>query len=368
MLRGTGRATTAIVLVAAALVGAPAAASANARDRDVDLFIGSGGGPPFFSGNTHPAASRPFGMVQLGPDTTADPGGAPSAGASGYRHDEHLLRGFSPTHLSGAGCPTFGDVPILPVVGTLPADPGAATVGMDKSTERAEPGSYGVRLANGVAATMAAADRSGTLRFAFGGSARPRVLVKADGSLAGTSASSVRFLSRREIAVRVRSGGFCGSPNSYVVHVLLRFDQPFHRRGTWDGGAWVNVGKDRVARIQVGVSYVSTRGARANLDADRPGWSVQRLATRAAAAWDETLDRVRTRGGTAQDRRLFDSALYRVFQHPSTISDADGRYPGFDGRTHRLRARRAAAQRDRRLGLLPDPGTAPRLDPARRGG
>ena len=30
-------------------------------------------------------------------------------------------------------------------------------------------------------------------------------------------------------------------------------------------------------------------------------------------------------------RTLLDSALYRVFLHPSTISDADGRYPGFDG-------------------------------------
>ncbi len=327
-----------MIVLAAALAGAPSAASADGRDRDVDLFIGSGGGVPFFSGNTHPAASRPFGMVQLGPDTTADPGGAPSVGASGYRDDEHLLRGFSPTHLSGAGCPTFGDVPILPVVGALPADPGAATVGMDKSTERAEPGSYAVRLTNGVAASMAAADRSGTVRFAFGGSARPRVLIKSDGSLAGTSASSVRFLSRREIAVRVTSGGFCGSTNRYVVHVLLRFDEPFGRHRTWDGGAWVNVDKDRVARIQVGVSYVSARGARTNLDADRPGWSVDRLANKAAAVWDGTLDRVRTRGGSAEDRRLFDSALYRVFQHPSTISDADGRYPGFDGRTHRLRA------------------------------
>ena len=107
------------------------------RDRDVDPFIGSGGGPPFFSGNTNPAATRPFGMVQLGPDTTSDPDGAPSVGASGYRDDDPLLRGFSPTHLSGAGCPTFGDVPVLPLAGALPPDPSEATVPILKATDRA---------------------------------------------------------------------------------------------------------------------------------------------------------------------------------------------------------------------------------------
>lgn len=340
MLRARGRTATTLALVLASLALVPAAEPATAGDRDVDLFIGTGGGPPFFSGNTHPAASRPFGMVQLGPDTTADPGGAPSAGASGYRADDQLLRGFSPTHLSGAGCPTFGDVPILPVVGALPADPSAATVALDHSSERASPGRYDVRLGNAVSASMAADDHSGVLRFAFGGTGRARVLVKADGSLAGTSASSVRILNRREIAVRATSGGFCGSPNTYRVHVLLRFDEPFGRHGTWDGGhggAWVNVDKDRVARIQVGVSFVSVRGARTNLESDDTGWSVPRLAAEASATWSDELDRVRTRGGTALERRLFDTALYRVFLHPSTISDADGRYPGFDDKVHRLR-------------------------------
>jgi predicted alpha-1,2-mannosidase len=342
VLTRIGRAAAAVSVLVAALFVAPGPASADGgnRDRHVDLFVGAGGVPPWSSGNTNPAASRPFGMVQLGPDTTADPHGAPSRGASGYRADDPLLRGFSATHLSGAGCPTFGDVPILPVVGPRPADPSAATVGLVKRTEHAAPGRYDVRLANRVATSMAAADRSGLVRFAFGGNGKARVLVKADASLAGTSASSVDVLNRREIAVRATSGGFCGSPNRYRVYVLLRFDEPFGKHGTWrgsHGGAWVNVDKDRVAKIQVGVSFVSIRGARTNLEDDRPGWSIGQLGSRATAAWADTLDRVRAAGGTATERRLFDTALYRVFQHPSTISDADGRYPGFDGKVHRLR-------------------------------
>jgi predicted alpha-1,2-mannosidase len=336
-------AAVALVLAAALLAAGPVtstAAHAAERDRrDVDVFVGTGGPPPWFSGNTHPAASRPFGMVQLGPDTTADPAGTPSGGASGYHADDPFLRGFSPLHLSGAGCPAFGDVPILPVLGALPADPGSTTVAMDKETERAGPGRYSVRLANRVRATMAAADRSGLARFAFPPGGRGRLLVKAGASLAGTSASRVRFLGRDEIAVTAVSGGFCDATNSYRVHVVLRFDEPFRRHGTWrgsGGGAWVSFGRDRTVRVQLGVSFVDVRGARRNLDSDPPGWSVRRLAARAAADWDANLDRVRTRGGTAVERRLFDTALYRVFQFPSTVSDADGRYPGFDGKVHRL--------------------------------
>lgn len=273
-------------------------------------------------------------MVWLGPDTTSAPDGSPSAGASGYRDDEALLRGFSATHLSGAGCPAFGDVPVLPFVGTLPGDPSGATVPIIKGSEEAAPGSYAVRLGNGVRASMSAGDRSGLMRFAFGSGRRARLLVKADGSLAGTTASSARVLSKREIAVRATSGGFCGSPNTYRVFVVLRFAEPFGRHGTWPGGVWVNV--DRVTRVQVGVSFVSIRGATRNLEADRLGWSVDRLATRSADVWKTELDRIRTRGGTPEGRRLFDSALYRVLQHPSTVSDADGRYLGFDGTVRRL--------------------------------
>ena len=340
MLRARILLVAATAALSVLVVPASGTAVADGGRHDVDPLIGTGGFPPWFSGNTHPAASRPFGMVQVGPDTTADPAGTPSVGATGYRYDDPLLRGFSPLHLSGAGCRAFGDVPVLPVLGDLPADPSAATVGLDKASERAAPGRYAARLANGVTASMAAAERSALLRFAYPSGAKPRLLVKADGSLAGTAASSARFLNRRELAVTVTSGGFCGAPNSYRVHVLLRFDERVRQRGTWrdgHGGAWIGVGRDRAVRVQVGVSFVSLRGARRNLADDDPGWSVRRLARQAAAEWSDTLGRVRTRGGTPTDRLLFDTALYRAFQYPSTISDADGRYPGFDGRVHRLR-------------------------------
>ncbi|MEV7428586.1 GH92 family glycosyl hydrolase [Nocardioides sp. NPDC092400] len=312
-----------------------------------DLTTGTGGAPPWSSGATTPAAARPFGMVQLGPDTTADAtGGTPSATASGYAATDTHVRGFSPTHLSGAGCPAFGDVPVLPWAGRAPADPSAATVALDRASERSAPGWYRVRLANGVTASLAADDRSGLAAYRFPRGAAPRLVVKADGSLAGTSAARVRLVGRREVVLRATSGGFCGTPTAYDVHVRLRLDRPVASVRRWPGGVVLRLDRptdgrgrrDRTVRTQVAVSFVDAAGARGNLVADAPGWSVERLRAEAARAWDAELGRVAATGGTTARRTTLRTALYHVLLHPTTVSDADGRYPGFDGRVHRVAA------------------------------
>src|SRR5215210_6030998 len=71
----------------------------------VDPFIGTSG-----FGNTFPGPTLPFGMVQWSPDTTTN---------GFYKYDGSVIRGFSLTHLSGAGCPIYADIPFLPTVKTL---------------------------------------------------------------------------------------------------------------------------------------------------------------------------------------------------------------------------------------------------------
>lgn len=307
---------------------------------DVDVLIGTGGSGPWRSGNTSPAAGRPFGMVHLGPDTTSDPGGSPSGGASGFHADDTLVRGFSATHLSGAGCATFGDVPVLPVLGELPGDPSTATV--PRGTEAAGPGWFETLLGNQVRARMSTTARTGLLELTFPrGTGRPALLVKGAGSLAGSTASRVRFVSPTEVVVTTTSGGFCGQPGSYDVHVALRLDRPLRGRGRWGGshaGAWLRPTPDARGRVQVqiGVSFVDAAGAWRNLDSEAPGWSYRRLRAAAGSEWSSELQRLAVEGGTATDRLLLGSALHRVLQSPMTLSDADGRYPGFDGRVHRV--------------------------------
>ena len=112
--------------------------------------------------------------------------------------------GSRPSTSPGAGCPAFGDVPVLPVSGRLPADPAAATVGLDHADEAAGPGWYrGPARRRGVGVSLAAGDRTGLATFRFPAGPQGRLLLKADGSLAGTRRGRLSFPSRNEVAVSV---------------------------------------------------------------------------------------------------------------------------------------------------------------------
>ncbi len=66
-----------------------------------------------------PGADVPFGMMQWSPDTYPD---AVQAGG-GYAYTDSRINGFSLTHLSGTGCPSYQDVPILPTEGDIGNSP-----------------------------------------------------------------------------------------------------------------------------------------------------------------------------------------------------------------------------------------------------
>src|SRR5436309_5441783 len=94
-------------LIIAALVAAPASAQDLAQY--VNPFVGTDN-----DGNTFPGATVPFGMAQWSPDTTKD---------GFYHYRTSTIRGFSLTHLSGAGCPAYADIPFLPITVPIKSSP-----------------------------------------------------------------------------------------------------------------------------------------------------------------------------------------------------------------------------------------------------
>lgn len=330
-----------------ALTGAPVPTARAAPDP----FVGTTGPRPWFSGNTTPAAARPFGMVQLGPDTTASHDArVRSASPSGYDGGDRRLRGFSATHLSGAGCAVLGDAPILPLVGRRPKHPRRATVGIDPTTERAAPGRYRVRTGQGVLARLAATERAGLASFRFPTGRAGTVVVSSSASLGGDARARTRVVDDRTLAVAVDAPGLCGFVTSYRVWLRFEFNRPWRDSGMWgarrakrtavgrDSGAWVTFAPRHARRlaVRIGVSFTDAAGARRNLRRDLPHFDVARAERRAAAAWRTELDRVRVTGGSADERRVLGTALYHALLHPTLASDVDRRYRGFDGRVHRV--------------------------------
>lgn len=374
-----GPAILVVVAMVLALVPAvPAAAAAQDLARWVNPFVGTrpggadhgtGGG----AGNTFPGAVSPFGMVQWSPDTV-------KAQHGGYFYDDTALKGFSLTHLSGAGCSTYGDIPFIPYAGevsTSPAtDPGRYTSKFSHANENATAGRYDVTLDSGVKVELATTTRTGSGRFTYPAGTTSTLLVNTSGSVMGTDDASVT-IGGDSISGWATSGRFCGANNSYRVYFTAKFDRPFASVGTWKNGAvtpnkaeetgganakvevldtsrsasiepqdttvsgpgsggyvtFANLAGATV-NVQVGLSFVSVEGAQANLKAENSGKSFEEVAAAAREAWNARLGQIVVEGGSDADRTTFYTALYHSLIQPNVFSDVDGRYPGFDGRIH----------------------------------
>ncbi len=316
----------------------------------VNPLMGTGvGGSSVGSIDTFPGADVPFGMMQWGPDTTPD-----RTSGGGYAYRDSSISGFSLTHMSGPGCPIYGDIPILPVAGAIATDPAAMHSLFSHRSEVAHPGSYAVTIGRpAVRVELAVGPRTGLGRFTFSGNGPPNVLFKVADSAAGAVHADVAVVGNREVQGSVTSGHFCETAGTYRLFFVARFNRSFSAFGTWRGatvapggraaaglqpGAYVTFPDTETSvELQVAVSFVSVQGAIANLDAESPGWDMNAERVRATGAWNDRLQRITASGGAAADERTFYSALYRSLLHPNVFSDADGSYVGFDRRVHTAR-------------------------------
>ncbi|WP_405015054.1 lectin [Kitasatospora sp. NBC_01539] len=276
-------------------------------------------------GNVFPGADAPFGMVQWSPDTPSKPPGG------GYAYSDNVVTGFSLNHLSGPGCGATNDIPVLPTVGAVD---GAATVPFAHADESASAGAYQVRLGNGVTTELTATTRSGMARFTFPATDRANLLFK----LGAGNATDLRFtrVSGTEVSGSVTTGHFCASHPTYTVYFDMVFDRPFASTGVFGGGNAVTFDTtgNRVVQAKVGLSYVSEAGAVSNRAAENPNWDFAATRQAARTAWNSLLGRIAVTGGTSDQQRVFYTSLYRSLLHPNVVSDTDGRYRGFDHRVH----------------------------------
>jgi len=364
----------AALLIASAAAGEPQAADPAAL---VNPFIGTTNG-----GNDFPGAVLPFGMVAFSPEEVPLPGSRLVVAApGGYEWRSNGVRGFGIAHVLGTGCAgAGGDIPVMPVTSEIKTSPSAAGAAnlyaafLDHAKESARPGAYSVELGNGVKVALSATLRTGVGRFTFPGDKPANLMFRTSDTEIGSSDASIRIdPAHRTVSGSVTSGNFCGylSPDRrhsyYTLHFVAVFDRDFTVGGTWTDGAvtpgstearggtgygddgfpipgkgsggWISFdpAKAPTVTMRIGISYVDEAGARANLDRESPeGTTLESTRAAARAAWNDQLGRIAVRGGTADERTVFTTALYHSLIEPNTYSDVDGRYMGMDGKVHRV--------------------------------
>ena len=304
------------------------------------------------SGLTQPGPAVPFGMISWGPNTLSNHDEQIKDKYErdvGYNYESHRIEGFALTHLSGAGCPNGGELPLLPFIGDSPTQ----SVTFKHEHESAAAGYYQVTLDNGVQIELTTKERTGFGRFLFKNlekgqkyglqfahAKRANPLSKGQ----KTQPSAIHFTDDRHFTGVVNGGNFCQSVNEYRLYFAAELSE--------SGGAVYSDNKlGRVTfkaqekgaaplELKIAISYVSEAGALQNLKTESNDRGTEEtfnsVRQKAALSWDEALGTIQIESKSEQEKRTFYTALYNTLLHPNVQDDVTGQYRGYDNKIHTL--------------------------------
>ena len=283
------------------------------------------------------SASRPFGMVNLSPDTDV-------AGTwnSGYLYDSTHIRCFSHIHawqLSG--------IPVMPGVGKVKAHLGfdENRAAFSHEGEIVQPGYHKVFLQDrGIGVELTSTARVGFHRYTFPALEKSHIAFSLDQYLAHgkMQASGVKQISDTEIEGYVVMAPTHRRKKPCTAYFVASFSKPFDRLLAWEKKAIKPLSRVRgknpgffvefpteaeeVVQMKLALSYVSEAQARKNLEAELPGWDFDGCVAAARQEWNQWLSRIEISGGTEVQRVKFYTDLWHALLGRRIVSDVDGQY------------------------------------------
>lgn len=337
-------------------------------------------------GKTFPGAATPYGLVQLSPNTITGGDNGP-----GYSYEHTSIEGFAFTQMSGIGW--YGDLGnflVMPTTGPLKTSAGRPDHPEEgyrsryaKEDEKATAGYYAATLTDyHIRAEATAAPHSGMLRFTFPQNRQSRIQIDLARRVGGTSVLQyVKVVDDHTIQGWMKctpDGGGWGDgagKADYTVYFYAQFSKPLKNFGVWSADipdGWKRKREDvesaryqeRVAHADIlkgikekqgkhlgfytefatksgeqvlmkaGISFVSMEGAKGNLQKEIPGWDFDKIHRQARELWNNALRKVEVQGGTTEEQVSFYTALYHTMIDPRAMADADGKYPGGDGKIY----------------------------------
>ncbi|WP_116126873.1 CIA30 family protein [Lewinella sp. IMCC34183] len=296
------------------------------------------------------SASRPFGMVNLSPDTNLK-----GSWESGYLYDSTVVRGFS--HIHGW---QISGLLVMPATGEMIGHrgPDAYRSPFRHATEVVRPGYHRLELDRyGITAELTSTTRVGLHRYAFPDDDRARYLYFDTGAFLAhdsTLYSEARRISDREIAGLAVMGPTNRRPKPFTVYFVARVDRDIAAFGGWEAARLVEEPRDSVGgrdagaylqfadgtdtvQLKVALSYTSVEGARRNLEAELPGWDFDQVVEDSRAEWNQELAKIHVTGGTKAHQVKFYTDLCHSLLGRRIVSDHDGYYADNTGPETRVR-------------------------------
>ncbi len=304
----------------------------------VDPFIGTGG-----HGHTYPGATRPFGMVQLSPDTRLEGWD----GCSGYHYSDNYIYGFSHTHLSGTGVSDYGDILLMPTDTLIfhngsDGQPGYKAH-FSHENEVATPGYYKVTLdSTEIEVELTVTQRAGFHKYQYPSQNNQFLILDLEhrDQLLDYNITKVndyeykgyRFSKAWAEDQRV----YFYLKLSHPVQIPTFFHRTPDRRNRMAGLEFENPNNEPIF-IKVGISAVDEEGARNNLEAEIGNKSFDEIKGEAEADWEAQLEKIIIESPSEEIKTNFYTALYHTMLAPNLYQDVDGRYRGMDLKVHQTK-------------------------------
>lgn len=281
------------------------------------------------------SACRPFGMVNLSPDTKLQ-----GTWGSGYRFEVDTVKGFSHIHawqLSGLS--------VMPV--TLTETNKSAIYSdfyskFSHDDEKVSPGYHALKLQRyGIDVALTSTKRTGFHKYTFPKETQRAILFNLNGVL-GPCEITDGILERT--SEKLLQGEFTIAPTSrrpkpVKVFYQVELNAPVASvEQDEDTGNYLLLLKNEATEVlmKVGLSYTSLKNAKTNLDMELPHWDFDEVVEESKSEWNGLLSRIEVKGGTEQARRRFYTDLWHALQGRRTISDVNGAYPDNTGTTFRI--------------------------------
>ncbi len=281
------------------------------------------------------SASRPFGMVNLSPDTEVN-----GAWGSGYRYKTDTIKGFSHVHgwqISGLS--------IMPVILTKENEP---TIFKDfyskfsHASEKIVPGYHSVLLERyGIETELTSTKRIGLHRYTFPSDSSPAVLFNLNGML-GPSENVNGTLEQKDDHTLIGELDMAPThrrpkPFKLFFHVQFntKIDSIVKDQASGNYLIFTNPNQKKVL-MKVGISYTSIKNAENNSRKELDHWDFDKVVDASTAEWNGLLGRIKVTGGTEIQQRRFYTDLWHALQGRRTINDINGAYPDNTGANFRI--------------------------------
>jgi predicted alpha-1,2-mannosidase len=283
------------------------------------------------------SACRPFGMVNLSPDTDIA-----GAWGSSYLYHSETICGFSHVHAW-----QLAGVAVMPVGGEHAGGPEIDSwrSRFTHDDEVCEAGYHAVSLLDhGVRAELTSTARVGLHRYTFADAGKATVLLNLGGTLGpGVMQDAfVEQVSDRELAGYVVNAPTRRRPKESVIHFVAQFSKAMTGFDGWQGEsrledgpiqgedvgcrALFQVAAGEALVLKVAISYCSLENARLNLASECDHWDFDRVLAESRAEWNEALGRIEVEGGEDRHHTKFYTDLWHSLLGRRLVSDVNGQY------------------------------------------